>query len=91
MQSVSDKQAGFAALTLVESLLVHLQETGILGEGDRDLIYDIAISAHLEVEHGDPSPDHKAIAALLRILQTRSDGVKIVGDFDKGPDEASKG
>jgi hypothetical protein len=80
-----DKHAGFAAVTLVESLLLHLQETGHLEEGERDLIYDIAIGAHLAADEEDPSSGHLCVAKMLKVLQRRADGVKIVSNLrDKG-------
>lgn len=87
MIAVPNKHAGFAAITLIESLLVHLQEMGILSEEDRDLVYQIAIQSHLEAEHHDNDPSHLSVAALLRVLHKRADGVKIVGDMPDEPQE----
>lgn len=84
MQRIPNKYAGFAAVTLVESLLIHLQEMGILDEGDRDIIYEIATRAHLEAEMQDGNSAHLSVAALLRVLHRRADGVSVVGDL---PDE----
>ncbi|RYG37911.1 MAG: hypothetical protein EON93_02875 [Burkholderiales bacterium] len=79
MHSVSSEHACLAAITLVESLLIHMQETGVFDEGDRDYIYEVAIRSHLKADPEDSA--HQAIAALLRVLHRRSDGVSIVGDL----------
>jgi hypothetical protein len=71
--------AGPAALSLLESLLLHLEDTGIITADDRAAIFEDAIGAHklASTHRGDA---HAAIAELLHRLCTRTDGVKVVGE-----------
>lgn len=71
--------AGIAALTLVESLMIHLEEKGIVTAPERDQIFDTAIDAHREANKEDDATAHQAVVALLRTLRDRSDGVSVVG------------
>lgn len=71
--------AGIAALTLVESLMIHLEEKGVVTPAERDQIFDTAIDAHVEANGQDESSPHQSVVALLRTLRDRSDGVSVVG------------
>lgn len=76
-----DELSGVAAVTLVEALIIHLQEIGTFSEGDRDWIYQLAIKAHKDV---GADPDHQAVSALLQNLHGRTDGATILGDVMDG-------
>jgi hypothetical protein len=77
----NNSNAGAAALTLVESLLIHLQETKMLDTAGRDQIFEAAINAHEEAQRTDKTSPHAAIARLLRKLQSNADGVQVVGEL----------
>jgi hypothetical protein len=82
VRDTSDEHAGAAALTLVEALLIHLEENGMLNGEGRDTIFESAIEAHREADQAQAEGAHAVIAALLSRLHSRSDGVEVVGEGD---------
>ncbi|MEM6438968.1 MAG: hypothetical protein AAF763_04605 [Pseudomonadota bacterium] len=63
---MSDQQAT-AALSLLESLMLTLEERGIIDPSDVEEVYDVAISAHLDAGGGRDDE----IARLLHRLKVR--------------------
>jgi hypothetical protein len=63
------RYAGEAALGLVESLLLHLVESGKLEPGDVAEIFDTLIEAHSEAALRADDPRHRMIVHLLEQVQ----------------------
>jgi hypothetical protein len=80
----NDANAGAAALTLVESILIHMRETKMLDAEGRDQVFEAAINAHEEAQKTDKTSPHAAVARLLRKLQANADGVQVVGELPTG-------
>ncbi|CAN5257772.1 hypothetical protein BH09PSE2_BH09PSE2_03350 [soil metagenome] len=85
MPDTLEKHAGAAALTLLDCLLVHMQDAKQLSEADRDAIFESATGAHEAAQDEDGDPAHEAIVTILRRVQTRSDGIKLVGNSTTAP------
>lgn len=68
-----DSPESAAALTLVESLLVTLETSGVLSAEDIDEVYETAIAAHRRAD--DPSADVRA-AELLERIHTKGNSVR---------------
>ncbi len=69
------RHAGEAALGVLESLLIHLAETGVLGDADHDMILEAVLETHRSAFEADGDPRHTAIIALIRSLQAGTTGI----------------
>ena len=68
-----DDSEGVAALTLVESLLVTLEDAGLLSPAEVDDVYETAIAAHRM--EGDEAAD-PAAARILERLHAHGNSVR---------------
>jgi hypothetical protein len=73
----AERHAGLAALGLLESLLIHLFEKGALTFEELDRIFSAVIEAHEEALREGGGLDHRAVADLLRKVQTGKNGVRL--------------
>ena len=71
--------AGAASLTLIDCLLTHLEEAGGFTAADRDALFENAVTSHEQADSETPDPAHAQVILLLKRLQARSDGLRVVG------------
>lgn len=63
--------AGLAALSILEALLVELEESGVMNNDQIQALLEDAIDKHLQAADG--ATGHDTVALLIRRLLTRSD------------------
>ena len=76
---VDYRAAGAASLTLLDCIMTHFEDKGVFSEAERDSLFEDAVSAHEQADIEQPDPVHTTVIHLLQRLQTRSDGMRVVG------------